>query len=102
MGDVEDPAFVEEVADDLGAGGTAFAVPVALLASSVESVKEGPMSAVKEDVRRLADELPDDATWDDVMERVYLMQAIAAGLKASREGRKRPVEEVRKSFGLPD
>jgi len=60
------------------------------------------MSAVKEAVRRLADELPEDATWDDVMQRAYEMLVIEEGLKASREGRKRPVEEVRKSFGLPE
>ena len=58
------------------------------------------MSALKEDVRLLAEELPEDATWDDVLERVYLMQTVAAGLKASEEGRKRPAEEVRKAFGL--
>ncbi|MCL4240375.1 MAG: hypothetical protein KJ048_03390 [Dehalococcoidia bacterium] len=58
------------------------------------------MSAVKEEVRQLADALADDATWDDVMEQVYLKQVVAAGLKASAEGRKRPVSEVRKSYGL--
>lgn len=45
------------------------------------------MSAVKEEVRQLADALADDATWDDVMEQVYLKQVVAAGLKASAEGR---------------
>ncbi len=60
------------------------------------------MSAVKEEVRRLAEELPEDATWDDVMERVYLKQAIQAGLEAVEEGQVRPVEEVRRSFGLPE
>ena len=37
----------------------------------------------------MADELPENAAWDDVMERVYLEQAIKAGLKASTEGKKR-------------
>ena len=60
------------------------------------------MSAVKEAVRRMADELPEDATWDDVMERAYEMLVIEKGLKASREGRKRPDSEVRKLFGLSD
>ncbi len=35
------------------------------------------------------------------MERVYLKQAIEAGLKASTEGKKRTVRDVRKSYGLP-
>lgn len=60
------------------------------------------MGAVKQEVRRLAEELPEDATWDDVMERVYVLQAVEEGLKASREGRRRPVEDVRKSYGLAE
>ncbi len=60
------------------------------------------MGAVKQEIRRIAEELPDDATWDDVMERVYVIQAIEAGLKASSEGRRRTVEEVRKSYGRPE
>ena len=60
------------------------------------------MGAVKQEVRRIADELPEDATWDDVMERVFVIQAIEAGLKASAEGWHRLVAEVWKSFGLPE
>ncbi len=60
------------------------------------------MGAVKQEVRRIAEELPEDATWDDVMEQVYVIQAIEAGLKASKEGRRRTVEAVRKGYGLPE
>ncbi|MBK6561184.1 MAG: hypothetical protein IPH65_04865 [Dehalococcoidia bacterium] len=60
------------------------------------------MGGVKQEVRRLAEDLPEDATWDDVMEEVFLKQAIEAGLKAGSEGRKRTVGEVRKSYGLPE
>lgn len=60
------------------------------------------MSAIKEQVRRIADELPEDATWHDVLDRVSVELAIAEGLRASREGRKRPDSEVRKMFGLPN
>ena len=47
---------------------------------------------VKQEVRRIADALPDDATWDDVMEQVYISQAIKAGLEASKAGKTRPLE----------
>lgn len=57
---------------------------------------------VKQEVRRIADALPDDATWDDVMEQVYISQAIEAGLEASKAGKTRTVEEVRKGYGLRD
>jgi len=56
---------------------------------------------IKPDARRLVDQLPDDATWEDLMYEIYVRQAIEAGLKDSDAGRTVPVEEVRKSFGLP-
>ena len=55
---------------------------------------------VKSAVRRLADTLPDDATWDDVMYRVYVRQAVDAGLQDAAEGRLVDVAEVRRQFGL--
>jgi predicted transcriptional regulator len=55
---------------------------------------------VKSAVRQLADTLPDDATWDDVMYRVYVHQAVDAGLRDSAEGRLVDVDEVRRQFGL--
>ena len=49
---------------------------------------------VKSAVRQLADTLPDDATWDDVMYRVYVRQAVDAGLRDVAEGRLVDVAEV--------
>ena len=40
-------------------------------------------TSVKEEARRLVEELPDDASWDDLMERIYVRQAIEAGLQDS-------------------
>jgi hypothetical protein len=57
---------------------------------------------VKSAVRQLADTLPDDATWDDVMYRVYVHQAVDAGLRDSAEGRLVDVAEVRRQFGLAE
>ena len=59
------------------------------------------MSTIKEDAHRLVDQLPDDATWDDLMYEIYVRQAVEAGLQDSQEGRTTPVEEVRRQFGLP-
>ena len=55
---------------------------------------------VKSAVRQLADALPDDATWDDVIYRVYVRQAVDAGLRDAAEGRLVDVAEVRRQFGL--
>ena len=46
------------------------------------------------------DNLPDHATWEDVMYRIYVRQAVEAGIKDSDAGRTIDVKEVRKRFGL--
>jgi predicted transcriptional regulator len=56
---------------------------------------------VKEEARRLVETLPKDATWDDLMYRIYVHQAIQDGLQDSDAGRVISVEEVRARFGLP-
>ena len=55
---------------------------------------------IKSAAHRLVESLPDDATWDDIMYRVYVRQAIDAGLQDVAEGRLVDVAEVRRQFGL--
>jgi len=55
---------------------------------------------IKQEAYRLLDNLPDKATWDDLMYQIYVHQAIEAGIKDSDEGRTVEVKEVRKRFGL--
>jgi hypothetical protein len=57
---------------------------------------------IKEQARRLLDNLPDSATWDDLMYRIYVRQAIEAGIKDSDEGKTVDVKEVRRRLGLPE
>ncbi len=47
------------------------------------------------------DQLPDDATWDDVMYRIYVRQKIDSGLSDVKDGKTVPTTEVRSRFGLP-
>jgi uncharacterized protein YjbJ (UPF0337 family) len=56
---------------------------------------------IKDQARRLVDDLPESATWEDVMYRIYVRQAVDAGIKDSDEGRTIDVKEVRKRLGLP-
>ncbi len=58
--------------------------------------------SIKQEANRLLDTLPDQATWDDLMYKIYVRQAIEAGIKDSDEGRIVDVKEVRKSFGLAE
>jgi predicted transcriptional regulator len=55
---------------------------------------------VKQEARRLVDNLPENATWDDLMYEIYVRQAIEAGLADSEAGRTLDVKEVRAKFGL--
>jgi hypothetical protein len=43
------------------------------------------MSPVKEEAKRLIDELPDSATWDDVMYAVYVRDTFERGLAQEPE-----------------
>ncbi len=58
-------------------------------------------TALKKDKTRRFDELPDIATWDDLMHEIFVRQAVEAGLEDSREGRVQSVDEVRGKYGLP-
>lgn len=60
-----------------------------------------PTATVKEQARRLVDQLTETSTWDDLMHEIYVRQAIESGLADSEAGRSRSVEEVRREFNLP-
>lgn len=55
---------------------------------------------IKQKAHQLLDKLPDSASWEDLMYRIYVRQAIEAGIEDSDEGRTVDVKEVRKRFGL--
>jgi predicted transcriptional regulator len=55
---------------------------------------------IKEKAHQLLDNLPESATWEDLMYRIYAREAIEAGIKDSDQGRTVDVKEVRKRFGL--
>jgi hypothetical protein len=57
--------------------------------------------SIKQQAHQLLDNMPDSATWEDVMYRIYVRQAIEDGIKDSNEGQTIDVKEVRKKFGLP-
>lgn len=59
------------------------------------------ISSVKSEARRLVEQLPEEATWDDLLYEIYVRQSIESGLKDCREGRTLPVSEVRRRLGLP-
>jgi predicted transcriptional regulator len=57
-------------------------------------------TSIKQEAHRLIEQLPETATWDDLMYEIYVRQAIEAGLADSEAGRTLDVKEVRAKFGL--
>lgn len=58
--------------------------------------------SIKQEAQRLVENLPENATWDDLMYEIYVRQAIEAGLKDSDAGRTLDVKEVRAKFELAE
>jgi hypothetical protein len=66
----------------------------------LQGVKKMQTENIKQEAYRILDNLPDKATWDDLMYQIYVRQTIEAGITDSDEGRTVDVREVRKRFGL--
>ena len=50
---------------------------------------------VKQEAHHLLEKLPENATWDDLMFKIYVRQAIEAGIEDSEAGRSIDVKDVR-------
>lgn len=55
---------------------------------------------VKQQARDLLDDLPDNATWDDVVYELAVRRSIERGLADAEAGRLSNVKDVRGDFGL--
>lgn len=61
-----------------------------------------PMVLQKDEAHKLIDRMPPNATWDDLMNEIYIREVIERGLADSHENRTRDVKEVRTKYGLPE
>ncbi len=57
-------------------------------------------TTIKEKAHTLIDQLPENATWDDLMYEIYVSESIEKGLEDSQAGRTKDVREVRGKYGL--
>ena len=55
---------------------------------------------IKQAAHQLIDQLPKDATWDDVLYRLVERREIELGLADSEAGRTTEVEDAMKEFGI--
>lgn len=58
------------------------------------------MVSIKDEARQLVESLPDDSSWDDLMELIYVRKTIEAGLADSDAGGTVPHEAVCRHFDL--
>jgi len=56
------------------------------------------VSPLKEQVIKIVQDLPDEATLDDVMEELYFKTQVDAGLRELDEGKGIPHEDVQKQM----
>jgi len=52
------------------------------------------MPTAKEEIRRMLDHLPDDASFEDIQYHIYVREKVERGLKAVEENRVLTEEEV--------
>jgi predicted transcriptional regulator len=69
-----------------------------------EKEGENAMSIImeKDEAHRIIDQMPPNATWDDLMHEIYVRETIKRGLADSKAGRTKDVKEVRAEYGLPE
>ena len=61
-----------------------------------------PTAMIKEEAHKIIDQMPVDATWDDLMYEIYVREVIELGLADSKAGRTKDVKEIRAKYGLPE
>ena len=52
------------------------------------------MATVKEEVRRMIESLPDDATWEDIQYSIYVRERIERGRREAADGKNLDEDEV--------
>jgi len=67
-------------------------------------VEENIMPTVMEkgEAHKIIDQMPPNATWDDLIREIYVRETIERGLADSRAGRTKDVKEVREKYNLPE
>jgi predicted transcriptional regulator len=59
-----------------------------------------PVNSIKKTAARLVRDLPETATWEDLMYEIFVRQKIEAGLADLEAGRSHSHASVRKEYGI--
>ncbi|MGF1611169.1 MAG: hypothetical protein ACFCUQ_17335 [Kiloniellales bacterium] len=92
LNDLARPHVLPEAMEE----GSRAMAPGGLRETDAAEWAEGLIGDVREAAKRLIDDLPEEASWDDILYELYVKQKIEAGLKAGEEGRVVPHEDVRR------
>jgi len=57
-----------------------------------------PSANIRQSLHTMADQLPEDATWKDVLYEAYVRQEIAAGQEAADRGQFASEDDVKSAF----
>jgi predicted transcriptional regulator len=63
-----------------------------------QNEKRGLIMSTKEIAIRSIQELPEDATWEDIQERINFVAGVRKGLRELDDGRGIPHERIREEF----
>jgi hypothetical protein len=58
-------------------------------------------TSIKKAAARLVRQLPESASWDDLMYEILVRQKIEAGLADIQDGHKHDHASIRREFGIP-
>ena len=61
-----------------------------------------PKIGIKEEARKLVEELSDDATWEQLEYKIHVRRKIAQGLESLEKSQTLSTEEVRQQLGLSE
>ena len=64
------------------------------------AVSKNSITSVKKAAAKLVRDLPESASWDDLMYEILVRQKIESGLADLKSGRKHTHASIRKEFGL--
>lgn len=56
------------------------------------------MSILRDEARKIIEDLPENATWDDLMYQLYVKKRVETGLKEIENVQTLPHEEVKKKL----
>jgi hypothetical protein len=56
----------------------------------------------KDEAHKIIDQMPPNATWDDLMREIYVRETVERGLADSKAGRTKDVRDIRTKYGLSE